>query len=253
MTKIHREMYGQGRPLVMIHGWAMHSGVWREFARQLARQRQVICLDLPGHGHSGPVDRFALPEIGEALIQAIPVRKFSLLGWSLGAAVAIEMASRFPDRVESLCLLAGNPKFVQCDDWPGVKAEVLDAFATLLSSDVRLTLMRFLALQVNGLADGKRLLQLMKNAMRECEPPPLEVLRSGLAILEQNDSRSALMHLQCPVNAVLGDRDKLIPVASGQALKTLKQKIDVQVLKNAGHVPFLSHERQLLEILGGGL
>jgi pimeloyl-[acyl-carrier protein] methyl ester esterase len=249
MTTIHREVYGEGRPLVMIHGWAMHSGVWREFAQTLAEYYQVICLDLPGHGRSGAIDTFALPEIGEALLNAIPARKFSLLGWSLGATVAIDMANRFPERVESLLLLAGNPKFVRCDDWPGVKFEVLDAFETLLSNDARLTLMRFLALQVNGLPDGKRLLQLMKHAMRECEPPSVEVLRSGLAILEQSDLRAELQSLQCPVSAILGDRDKLIPLACGLALKTLKPEIKIHMLENAGHVPFLSHAPRLLEIL----
>ncbi|MDD1620829.1 MAG: pimeloyl-ACP methyl ester esterase BioH [Methylococcaceae bacterium] len=249
MTKIHREIYGEGRPLVMIHGWAMHSGVWREFARQLAEHKQVICLDLPGHGRSDGVNSFTLPEIGAALLEAIPVPKFSLLGWSLGATVAIDMASRFPERVESLLLLAGNPKFVQCDDWPGVKFEVLDAFESLLSNDVRLTLMRFLALQVNGLPDGKRLLQLMKHAMQECEPPSVEVLRSGLDILERSDLRAALKHLRCPCSIVLGDRDKLVPIGCGLALKALKPEIDVHVLENAGHVPFLSHAPRLLDIL----
>jgi pimeloyl-[acyl-carrier protein] methyl ester esterase len=213
----------------------------------------VICLDLPGHGRSGAIDTFSLPEIGETLLDAIPLEKFSVLGWSLGATVAIDMASRFPDRVESLCLLAGNPKFVQADDWPGVKYEVLDAFAALLSSDVRLTLMRFLALQVNGLTDGRRLLQLMRQAMQECAPPPVEVLRSGLDILEHSDLRAKLEHLQCPVSVILGDRDKLVPAGCGLALRTLQPEINVHVLANAGHVPFLSHERELLEILGGGL
>ncbi|MBS4051006.1 MAG: pimeloyl-ACP methyl ester esterase, partial [Methylomonas sp.] len=34
----------------MLHGWAMHTGVWRDFARRLAEYYQVICVDLPGHG-----------------------------------------------------------------------------------------------------------------------------------------------------------------------------------------------------------
>lgn len=250
MTKIHMEVYGQGRPLVMIHGWAMHVGIWREFARQLAEHRQVICLDLPGHGRSETIDNFALPDIADALLEVVPVQKFSLLGWSLGALVAIEIADRFPDRVESLCLLAGNPKFVQDDDWPGVKFDVMDAFVALLESDVRLTLIRFLALQVNGLADGKRLLALMKLTMQECNAPSVEVLRSGLDILEKSDSRAVLQRIQCPVRVVLGDRDKLVPLGCGVALKTLKPEIELHVLENAGHVLFLSHERELLEILG---
>lgn len=251
MSKIHVEVYGVGRPLVMIHGWAMHSGVWREFAQQLAEFRRVICLDLPGHGRSGAIDAFALPEISDVLLDTIPEQKFSLLGWSLGATVAIDMANRYPDRVEALMLLAGNPRFVQFGDWPGMPPEVFDAFVSLLASDVRLTLMRFLSLQVNGLPDGKRLLQLLKRAMQECEPPSDDVLRRGLDILEQSDFRDVLKHLQCPVSVMLGDKDKLVPVGSGLALKNIKPEIVVHELETAGHVPFLSHGRQLLEILVG--
>ncbi len=253
MTEIHKEIYGQGRPLVMIHGWAMHSGVWREFAEQLANQFQVICLDLPSHGHSGAVESFTLQNISEALLGAIPVEKFSLLGWSLGATVAIDMANRFPNRVESLFLLAGNPKFVQSDDWPGVGPMVLDAFSDQLTSDIRQTLMRFLALQVNGLPDGKRLLQVLKNAMKECDVPPVDVLQSGLEILKYSDLRPALMQLQCPVHLIQGDRDKLIPLACGDALRSLKPEMTVHVLEYAGHVPFLSHGGQLAEIVYGAL
>jgi Predicted hydrolases or acyltransferases (alpha/beta hydrolase superfamily) len=134
----------------MLHGWAMHSGIWREFARQLARHRQVICLDLPGHGRSAGLAQFDLPAIGSALFDAIPVNRFSLLGWSLGATVALDMAARCPDRVQSLFLLSGNPKFVKNTDWPGVRPEVLDGFVAQLSDDTKLTLQRFLGLQVQA-------------------------------------------------------------------------------------------------------
>ncbi|MGZ4958934.1 MAG: pimeloyl-ACP methyl ester esterase BioH [Methylomonas sp.] len=253
MTEIHKEVYGQGRPLVMLHGWAMHTGVWREFAQQLAQHCQVICLDLPSHGHSGAVDSFALPEIGAALLEAIPVQKFRLLGWSLGASVAIDMASRFPERVESLLLLAGNPKFVQTDNWPGVGPQILDAFTGQLAADLPLTLTRFLALQVNGLPDGKRLLQMMKNAMQECDPPPTDVLQAGLDILKNCDLRTALTQLRCPVTLIQGDRDTLIPLESGWAVQALQSSVQMHVLKNAGHAPFLSHSRQLAAIVFGAL
>ena len=253
MTEIHKEVYGQGRALVLIHGWAMHGGIWREFARQLARRYQVICLDLPGHGRSQGLEPFTLEGITEALIAAIPVRKFSLLGWSLGATVAIDMANRFPERVESLLILAGNPKFVQAADWPGVKPEVLDEFAAQLSSDARLTLIRFLALQVNGLPDAKRLLQELKKAMLECDSPSADVLRGGLEILKQSDLREILTRLQCPISLILGDRDTLIPLASARALRKAKPAIGLHVIETAGHMPFLSHGGQLLEIVAAEL
>lgn len=248
---MHREIYGQGRPLVMLHGWAMHSGIWRAFAKQLASRFQVICLDLPSHGRSHAVDEFSLPKISEALLDSIPIQKFSLLGWSLGATVAIDMASRRPDRVESLILLAGNPKFVESEDWPGIKPRVLDAFAEQLTGDVGKTLMRFLALQVNGLPNGKRLLQSLKAAIQECDSPPVNALQLGLDILRYCDLRDELAGLVCPVNVIQGDRDGLVPSDCGPALERRVPGISVHVLENAGHVPFLSHDRELIRIIEG--
>ena len=249
MTGIHREIYGQGRPLVMLHGWAMHSGIWRDFARQLARQRHVICLDLPGHGRSANLDRFELSAIASSLIDAIPLNRFSVLGWSLGATVALEMAARFPGRVQSLLLLSGNPKFVKNIGWPGVRPEVLDGFVAQLNDDAKLTLQRFLGLQVQGLPGNRQLLQQLRLAVQECDAPARDALQGGLQILKNSDLRQSLVGLRCPVTVIQGDKDPLIPVQTGQSIKALNSRVALHVLANAGHVPFLSHAQQLCDIV----
>ena len=249
MARIHKEVYGHGRPLVMIHGWAMHSGVWRSFVQQLAQHRQVICLDLPGHGRSAALSEYTLESIAEVLFKAIEIEKFSLLGWSLGGLVAIEMAHRFPQQVASLLILASNPKFVTSADWVGVKPEVLDGFASQLSIDTRQTLLRFLALQVNGLPDGRQLLQNLKQTVMECESPSAPVLQAALQILKHSDLRVKLQQYQGPVKLIQGDKDPLVPLIGALTMQKMQPAISVHVLEKAGHVPFLSHSRQLLAIL----
>jgi pimeloyl-[acyl-carrier protein] methyl ester esterase len=111
VTKIHLETFGQGKSIVLVHGWAMHTGIWREFAKQLAHNYQVTCIDLPGHGRSEASDPFTLERISDELVNAIPEQNCCWLGWSLGATVVLDMAARYPERVSSLILLAGNPLF----------------------------------------------------------------------------------------------------------------------------------------------
>ncbi|TAN67175.1 MAG: alpha/beta fold hydrolase [Methylobacter sp.] len=111
MTKIHLETFGQGKSIVLVHGWAMHTGIWRDFAKQLALNYQVTCIDLPGHGHSELIDPFTLERISAELLKAIPGQGCCWLGWSLGATVVLDVAARYPERVSSLVLLAGNPLF----------------------------------------------------------------------------------------------------------------------------------------------
>ncbi len=224
----------------------MHTGVWRDFAKQLGRYYQVVCVDLPGHGRSESIEPFSLERISEALINVLPIEPFNLLGWSLGATVAMDLAERFPERVKSLIVLAGNPQFVKTQDWPGVKSETLEGFAELLKSDVQQTLIRFLALQVNGLAHGKSLLQQLKKSILEVPSPSQQILQSGLDILKNTDKREFVASNVLPVNLILGDKDTLVPADSAQAVKQLNPNIHYQIMPSAGHAPFLSHTEELI-------
>ncbi len=249
MSRIHKEIYGSGETLVLIHGWSMHSGMWRPFAQNLAKHYRVVCLDLPGHGRSEKLESFALAEISEVLVGALSEAHFHVLGWSLGATVAIEMAGRFPDRVASLTLVAGNPCFVGNGQWPGVNPEVLQTFAENLNLNCQTTLLRFLALQVNGLDNGKILLKQLKEAVLECPPPEQEVLMGGLEILKTSNLKDSLRQLQCPVRLILGDKDTLIPLQCGDSIKRLKPETQVAILRGAGHVPFLSHQQKMIDLM----
>jgi pimeloyl-[acyl-carrier protein] methyl ester esterase len=224
----------------------MHTGVWRDFAKQLGRYYQVVCVDLPGHGRSESIEPFSLERISEALINVLPIEPFNLLGWSLGATVAMDMAEQFPERVKSLIVLAGNPQFVKTQDWPGVKSETLEGFAELLKSDVQQTLIRFLALQVNGLVHGKSLLQQLKKSILEAPSPSQQILQSGLDILKNTDKREFVASNVLPVNLILGDKDTLVPADSAQAVKQLNPNIHYQIMPSAGHAPFLSHTEELI-------
>ncbi|MCK5120924.1 MAG: pimeloyl-ACP methyl ester esterase BioH [Methylococcales bacterium] len=249
MIKIHKEVYGQGRPVVLIHGWAMHTGIWRSFAQQLAQHYQVTCLDLPGHGFSDSVDPYTLEQISDALIESSPETPFCVLGWSLGASVALTMANRFPQRVESLMLLAGNPRFVAEQNWAGMKAVLLEDFANNLSLNCSVTLVRFLALQVNSLPNGKALLKELKIAIQSCDPPKENILQSALDILKNADLRADLMALNMPVSIIQGDKDSLIPVQVSQDIQKIQPACELNIISGAGHVPFLSHQSEVIEII----
>ena len=249
MTKIHQQTFGNGKPIVLVHGWAMHSGIWRDFAQQLAQNYQVTCVDLPGHGRSEKIDAFTLELIANALVNVVSNESSCWLGWSLGATVVLDIARRFPERVNSLVLLAGNPSFTQTAQWPGMKPGLLDDFAGKLNEDCQATLFRFLSLQVNHLPDYKTLLRTLKSKVMECESPDNETLQGGLEILKHADLRPALSGTTVPVSVILGTRDTLVPVSAGQNMQELAPEITLNIIDRAGHVPFLSHPQDVLAII----
>jgi len=253
--RLNYHVYGVGKPIVLLHGWAMHSGIWGNFAQQLAQSHRVICVDLPGHGQSSALESFELAAISAALARTIANEPACWLGWSLGATVALDFASRYPERVSSLALLSGNPCFCLPPSasltavWPAMNSQVLQQFAEQLRDNAQATLLRFLALQVLGSDHYKKVLAELKQATTTCPPPDAATLAGGLAILKQSDLRAALADLAIPVMAILGGRDTLVPVAVGEMMRQIQPLLQLQVLDKAAHAPFLSHPEAVLALV----
>ena len=242
MTLIHTETFGQGKAIVLVHGWAMHSGIWRAFAQELATHFKVTLVDLPGHGRSPAMMPFTLKTVSEALVDVAGDESSCWLGWSLGAAFVLEIASRFPGRVKKIIMLAGTPCFVRKDGWPGMDEKVLDNFAMSLRQDTHATLLRFLSLQIKGLDDQKAAFKALKTLVFETPPADQQCLQEGLKILKETDLRAEFAQLKIPVAAILGRLDTLIPIAVADEMQSLLPDIELTVIDRAGHVPFLSHQ-----------
>jgi pimeloyl-[acyl-carrier protein] methyl ester esterase len=89
---LHIEAHGSGPiPLVMIHGWAMHGGVFAPLVDALTEHCTMYLVDLPGHGYSRDCDLPLDPLIcARAIADATPPAAW--LGWSMGGLVALRAA-----------------------------------------------------------------------------------------------------------------------------------------------------------------
>ncbi len=92
---IHQEVSGQGLPLVILHGLFGDADNFRSIALHLERHFQVIRLDLPAHGHSGPLDKLSFDAMAKAVLHHLSkkdINQCHLMGHSLGGKVAMQMA-----------------------------------------------------------------------------------------------------------------------------------------------------------------
>ena len=250
MSLLYRRTFGQGPPLVLVHGWGLHSGVWGRFADQLAQHFQVTCIDLPGYGLSPICGEFTLDNISTLLAETV-TDACCWLGWSLGASVVLDLAVRFPERVNCLVLLAGNPCFVQTSEhsqWPGMPVSMFEQFSTHLWRDPERTLAQFLALQVHGLPEAKIYLKQLKQMVSNYPMPSLPLLKAGLDILRQSHLQNlqAISHL--PISVILAEQDHLVPVSVQHTLVHYPL-LNVQVIEGAGHAVFLTHAEQLEQLI----
>lgn len=239
--RLHCETHGSGPPFVLLHGWGLHGGLFAPLLPALTAGHRVAVVDLPGHGHSAPVVPFTLDALTDAVAATID-GPATVLGWSMGALVALRLAQRYPQRVARLVLVGASPRFVASDDWPhAMAASTLARFGDELAVAYRLTLQRFLSLQVQGSEDGRRTLAALRGALFARGEPAREALAAGLDILAGTDLRAAVPTLDVPALVVAGQRDALTPPAAGAWLaRTLPRARHVEIAR-AAHAPFLSH------------
>lgn len=243
LPELHISRQGRGRPLVMLHGWAMHGGVFRDLAAALAEQAEVWCVDLPGHGLSHAEH---LAQAEDSLSAILP-QGCTLLGWSLGGQIALRLAHAHAQRVSGVIMLSSTPRFVNTPDWQaGLELALLHQFAAELEKDVMATVQRFLALQVRGLADMRMALARLRSELAARPAARPAALAQGLARLRETDLRPLVPWVRQPVLVLHGGADKLTPPAAGRWLAAHLPSARLEEIERAAHAPFLSHPSETL-------
>jgi pimeloyl-[acyl-carrier protein] methyl ester esterase len=241
---MHIEEVGAGAPLVLLHGWGLHSGFFAPVLPTLAAQAQVYAVDLPGHGHSAPLVPYTLDTIVDGLDAALSseARPLTLLGWSFGGLIAQRYAARYPARIRRLVLVCTTPRLTVAPDWPfGVDEDVLLRFGDELAVAYAATLKRFLTLQMQGASDPRPVLASLRAQLFARGAPDPAALASALHILLGTDLRSGAAALAQPALVVTGGRDTLTPPGAGAWLAQAMPDARLVAIEQAAHIPFLSH------------
>jgi len=238
---MHIEVSGRRAPLVLLHGWGMHGGVWGDAVQRLEADFQVHTVDLPGCGGAPALATTNLDTLVRALSEHFsePVH---LCGWSLGGQVALHWALREPAKINKLIVVASTPCFSAREDWPcGMPREVLEKFAAELEQDHAATLRRFIALQLRGSEHERGLLSTLRAKLFSRGEPDKEALRAGLVILRDIDQRGELAAIRLPTLVIAGQCDKLTPPEASRYLAQAITNARLVEIAGAAHVPFLSH------------
>jgi pimeloyl-ACP methyl ester carboxylesterase len=108
--ELYYETYGAGEPLVLLHGGLGGIVEFSQLIPLLAENRQVIAVELQGHGHTADIDRplsfGALADDVAALIQTLGYERADLMGFSMGGGVALQTAIQHPEVVRKLVLVS---------------------------------------------------------------------------------------------------------------------------------------------------
>lgn len=113
--KVYYETYGEGEPLVLLHGAYMTIELnWGQLIPELAKTRKVVALELQGHGRTADTQRAlsyeALASDVAGVLEHLGIDKADVVGYSFGATVALQMAIQNPEMINKLVIISSTFK-----------------------------------------------------------------------------------------------------------------------------------------------
>jgi 2-succinyl-6-hydroxy-2,4-cyclohexadiene-1-carboxylate synthase len=231
---LHAESNGSGPRLVLAHGFSQTARSWGRFADLVGAGRQLVCVDLPGHGRSADV-RADLAESGALLAEVASCdgEPFDLLGYSLGGRVALHAALAAPVGLARLVLIGTTGGIED----PAVREERRRrdlALAAEVEADVDAFLCRWVAQPMfSGLADP---------GMEERRRNTAAGLASSLRLAgtgSQDPLWPRLAELRAPLLALAGADDVRFACAAARLARTAPAGI-YSLVPGAGHAAHLA-------------
>ena len=210
--------------LVLLHGSGGDSSVWESQLEALADRRQVIAVDLPGHGQSqGSIvhDTQAYTEWLKLLIGALNLKAFVLAGHSLGGIIAQQFARTFPEMLKGLVLIGTGMRFTIPPGYLDMLHQDFDA-ACLISSRQAYATHMTPDMFERGLA------------MLHCNGP--EVLLHDLSLCAGFDSTAWAHGLAMPCLIICGKQDVITPCALSYELAKAITGSTLKLIDESGHM-----------------
>ncbi|GIW06430.1 MAG: putative 2-succinyl-6-hydroxy-2,4-cyclohexadiene-1-carboxylate synthase [Dehalococcoidia bacterium] len=254
--RYHVERWGTGAPLVLLHGFTGSAEMWRPF-RFAWPGRELIAVDLPGHGRTefpSDVARARMAACVDdlaSLMDALAIERTALLGYSLGGRVALRFALAYPQRVDTLILESASPGIVSLAERQARVAaderlaELLEREGVAAFVDVWEALPLW--------ASQARLPSEVRNRLREarlgCSPLGLACSLRAMGAGVEEPVIDRLGELTMPVHLVVGADDAKY-VALARTMADRLPNATVVIVPDAGHAVHLEQPARFAAIIG---
>jgi non-heme chloroperoxidase len=247
--------YGQGRPVVLIHGWPLSKEMWEYQIDDLVNAGlRVIKYDRRGFGKSSkPWDSYdydTLTEDLNAIMEELDLKDAVLVGFSMGGGEAVRYLSQFDSaRVAKLVLISAVPPYLtKTDNNPeGVEESVFADMMMQMKEDRIMFLddfgKQFFSVNLINHPVSTPLLEYYRMLASVASPRATQQCALAFA---QTDFRKDLEKIKVPTLIIHGDADKTVPIeASSNRTAQMIPHADYKVYEGAPHGLFYTHRKQL--------
>ncbi|NCP86188.1 MAG: alpha/beta hydrolase [Anaerolineae bacterium CG_4_9_14_3_um_filter_57_17] len=213
---VHYEVYGRGRPVILLHGWLGSWGLWQETMAYLGRYYRTYALDFWGFGESGKKrDTYAVQDfvgLVDQFMDRLGIAQAPLVGHSMGGTVSLAVAIQYPQRARKV-IVVGSP-----------------IVGSSLAFPLKLAGYRFIAFFLFNMMWGFRAAMKVASPFicsdpsfpkmmdRDLTSTTIESFLRSIASLRRTDLRPMLSQIKVPVMGMYGDRDNIVNPRQWQPL-----------------------------------
>jgi len=214
--------------ILLMHGSGLTHIVWSLHEQFYASQGfNILSVDLPGHGNSEGPSLKSIEEISDwvkSLMNVLDIKKIIIIGHSQGCLVGIDFASRYPNLINDLVLVAGSYKMP-------VNQDLID-YAEAGDEKVILLMMKWGYEGSKAFIGGNPVKKII-NSSREIR----EILAVDLnACNNYRTGKESLEKINCSTLCIFGDLDKMVPIKAGNKMAELIKNSETKVISNCGHM-----------------
>ena len=214
--------------ILLMHGSGLTHIVWSLHEQFYASQGfNILSVDLPGHGNSEGPSLKSIEEISDwvkSLMNVLDIKKIIIIGHSQGCLVGIDFASRYPNLINDLVLVAGSYKMP-------VNQDLID-YAEAGDEKAILLMMKWGYEGSKAFIGGNPVKKII-NSSREIR----EVLAVDLnACNNYKGGKESLEKINCPTLCIFGDLDKMVPLEVGNKMASMIKNSEKKIINNCGHM-----------------
>lgn len=223
--------------LIMIPGWGMKKNAWQKISSLLSKNFKLIFIEWD--------NIYSLDEFKNSVINTIKelnIKSFSLLGWSLGSIVSIDIALNSSLNIDSIILIGGTSCFTQKtnDNYNiGWEQIIVERMKLNLEKNKEKTLLNFYNTMFSPVEkeSKKEFLNIINN---DFEDKPLEPLLLGLDYLIEMDLKDTIKNLNLKTLLIHGSHDSICPLKGAIYIYNITEESSIHIINNAGHIPFFT-------------
>lgn len=230
---VHYEVFGRGRPVILLHGWLGSWGLWQETMTWLGRYYRTYALDFWGFGESGKKrDSYAVQDfvsLVDQFMEQLGIAQAPLVGHSMGGTVSLSVAIQYPQRVSKVVVI-GSPIVGSSLNfllkWFGYRL-----VAYIVHNNLWILRLGFRLLAPLYTRD-RRWPEMMD---RDLSKTTLESFLMSIASLRRTDLRPQLNRVAIPVMGMYGDKDIVVDPGQWKPLLQGVPQARLERFEESGH------------------